>query len=216
MDTPLRFHWSLSQAGDPFRRAQSTRTQTGLLSLEAQLALCRRAEACGIESMLMAIGFSRPDPLLLAIALGLETTRISFMVACRPGLVSPTAFVQQVNTVSALLQGRICINVVCGHTPHELRYYGDCLPHDARYARTDEFLSICRAYWRRDAEVNFHGTYYTIERGRLHTPFVSPERTAPELYVGGNSAQAAALAVRHAACLWRLSEPPEALRPHIR
>jgi alkanesulfonate monooxygenase len=106
--------------------------------------------------------------------------------------------------------------VVCGHTPHELRYYGDCLPHDARYARTDEFLSICRAYWRRDAEVNFHGTYYTIERGRLHTPFVSPERTAPEIYVGGNSAQAAALAVRHAACLWRLAEPPEALRPHIR
>jgi alkanesulfonate monooxygenase len=215
MEKPLRFHWSLSQAGDPFRRAQSTLKQRGLLSLEAQLALCRRAEACGIESMLMAIGFSRPDPMLLSVALGLETEHIKFMVACRAGLLSPTTFVQQVNTVSALLQGRICLNMVCGHTPHELRYYGDFLPHDARYERTDEFLSICRAYWRREAEVNFHGTYYHIARGRLHTPFVSPERTAPEIFLGGNSAQAAALAARHASCLWRLAEAPEALRPHI-
>src|SRR5262245_40832244 len=144
MTKPLRFHWSLSQAGDPLRRAQSTLKQRGLLSLEAQLALCRRAEACGIESMLMAIGFSRPDPMLLSVDLGLETEHIKFMVACRAGLLSPTTFVQQVNTVSALLQGRICLNMVCGHTPHELRYYGDFLPHDARYERTDEFLSICQ------------------------------------------------------------------------
>src|SRR5262245_6215879 len=114
MEKPLRFHWSLSQAGEPFRRAQATTQQSGLPKLEAQLALCRRAEAYGIESMLMAIGFSRPDPLLLAVRLGMETEKIHFMVACRSGLVSPTFFVQQVNTVSALLQGRICINIVSG------------------------------------------------------------------------------------------------------
>src|SRR5438445_4547148 len=37
---------------------------------------------------------------------------IKFMIACRPGVVSPTVFVQQINTVSALTGGRVHINIV--------------------------------------------------------------------------------------------------------
>jgi hypothetical protein len=46
---PLRFHWSLSPAGDPLRRARDTREMSGLPNLEAQVDLCRRAEDNGIE-----------------------------------------------------------------------------------------------------------------------------------------------------------------------
>src|SRR4029077_9645182 len=103
--------------------------------------------------------------------------QIKFMVACRPGLITPTLFVQQVNTLSTLIGGRVSINIVAGHTPNELRYYGDSLPHDERYARTDEFLTICRAFWARgeDGEVDFEGRHYRIDRGRLNTPFLAPE-----------------------------------------
>src|SRR4051794_21429282 len=102
----LRFHWSLSQAGNPFRRAERRETMSGLPDLNAQLALCRAAERNGIDSVLMAIGSVRPDPLALSVALGRATERIAFMIACRSGLISPTLFVQQINTVSALLGGR--------------------------------------------------------------------------------------------------------------
>jgi alkanesulfonate monooxygenase len=189
----------------------------GLLDLSAQVALCRQAEESGIESMLMAIGFTRPDPILLSAVLGLETTRIKFMVACRPGLVSPTYFVQQINTLSTLVGGRVSINIVAGHTPGELRYYGDFLPHDERYARTDEFLTICRALWSRrgDDVVDFEGRYYRVDKGRLNTPFLSAERSAPEIFVGGNSAQATDLAVRHADCLWRFPDAPARLAEEI-
>jgi len=115
---------------------------SGLFDIGQQIEACRQAEQNGIESMLMAIGFTRPDPLQLAIAIGLQTEKIKFMVACRSGLVSPTFFVQQLNTVSAILPDRILLNVVCGHTPHELRYYGDFLDHSERYRRTGEFLTV--------------------------------------------------------------------------
>src|SRR5436305_13685123 len=145
---PLRFHWSLSQVGDKFRGASETANMKGLLSLEAQVEFCRAAEQNGIDSLLMAFGFTRPDPTALSAALGMNTDRIKFMIACRPGVMSPTVFVQQINTISALTNGRVHINIVTGHSPHELRYYGDPLEHDQRYERTDEFLDVCRAFWR--------------------------------------------------------------------
>ena len=163
MDRPLRFHWSLSQAGDKLRRAQATTRMSGLFDLEQQIQVCRHAENNGIESMLMAIGFTRPDPLQLAIAIGLQTEKIKFMVACRSGLISPTFYVQQLNTASALLPGRMLLNIVCGHTPHEMRYYGDFLDHDERYRRTGEFLAVCRGLWERKFPYSFNGEYYKIE-----------------------------------------------------
>src|SRR5205807_1646319 len=214
-EMPLRFHWSLSQVGDKFRRAKATTEMSGLPNLDAQIEFCRRAEESGIDSLLMAFGFTRPEPITLSAALGMKTSKIKFMVACRPGILSPTLFVQQVNTVSAVTNGRICINLVAGHTPHELRYYGDFLGHDERYERTDEFLTICRRFWNGHTEVNFDGKYYKIENGRLNAPFVSPERASPEIYLGDNSELAAELAIKHAHCLWRFADKPESVRAHV-
>ena len=210
----LRFHWSLTQAGDPWRKAQPTAVQSGLPNLPAQIDFCRCAERNGIESLLLAFGFARPDPLVLAAALGTATESITLMVAGRSGVFSPPVFVQQVNTVSALARGRISINVVAGHSPHEHAYYGDFLPHDERYRRTEEFLDVCAALWRRETEVNYEGSHYRIEGGRLGTPFLSDDgATAPEIFLGGNSPQAEDLAIKHADCLLRYPETPERLRP---
>lgn len=205
----LRFHWSLSQAGDPFRRAGATRAMKGVPELDAQLELCRSAERNGIESVLMAISFTRPDPLVLTTVLGLETERLKFMVACRAGLISPTLFTQQLNTLASLIGPRVLVNFVSGHTPRELYAYGDFLEHDQRFARTAEFLSVCQALWR-GASVNFKGSYYQVEEARLGT-----RAQAPEIYVSGNSQAAADLAQTHAHCLWRFPKPPDLLAPLI-
>jgi len=211
----LRFHWSMSSAGETHRGAKARAAQSGVPDLDAHVEFCRRADECGIDSLLTAFGFHRPDPIALAAALGMVTKRIKFMVAVRSGVCSPTSLVQQVNTVSALTRGRICLNIVAGHTPEEQRGYGDFLSHDERYERTDEFLSVCRSFWSGDMAVNFAGTYYQIENGKLNTPFVSSDRTSPEIFVGGNSAVAERLAMKHADCLWRLPDTPERLRPRV-
>jgi alkanesulfonate monooxygenase len=188
---------------------------SGLLDFEEQVSFCRAAEASGVESLLMAFGFYRPDPMTLSMALAMRTERIKFMVAVRPGVTSPTSFVQQVNTVSALSLGRICINVVTGNSPQELHYYGIFLDRDQRYERADEFLSVCHAFWRQNGEVTFNGKYYTITDGKLNTPFVSNDRQSPEIFLGGNSEFAEQLAIKHAHCLWRFADTPENLRDRV-
>lgn len=215
MKKSLRVHWSLSQAGDTFRKSKSLNTQSGVANIEAQVALCQQAEAYGIDSMLMAIGFTRPDPLLLSLMLGQATQKLKFMVAVRPGLISPTLFVQQINTLSCLINGRVHINVVSGRSPQEHRYYGDFFSHDKRYQRTAEFMAICNAFWQQEGEVNFKGEFYEIENGKLNTPFVSPNANKPEIFIGGNSDSAAKIAGNHADCLWRFPDTPERLQHQI-
>jgi len=210
----LRFHWSMSSAGEKYRGARA-RAAVDVQEIDTLVRFCRHAEECEIESVLTAFGFHRPDPIVLAAAVGVQTTKIKFMVAVRSGIFSPTAFVQQVNSVAAVTNGRICLNVVAGHTPEEQRYYGDFLAHDERYDRTDEFLTVCRAFWKRDREVDFEGKYYRIEKGKLNVPFVAPDRAAPEVFLGGGSQRAEQLAIRHADCLWRLPDTPDALRQRV-
>jgi len=197
MTIPLRFHWSMSSAGGNLRGAQA-RGALAIQSLDSMLRFARHAEECGIESLLTAFGFHRPDPFTVAAALGALTTRIKFM--------------QQVNTIAMLTGGRICLNIVAGHTPEEQGYYGDFLSHDERYERTDEFLRICAAFWKRDGDVNFAGRHYRVANGKLNIPFSAPDRTSPEIYLGGSSAVAEKLAIEYADCLWRLPDTPEKLR----
>lgn len=215
MDQALRFHWSLSRVGDNLRSSRPMAEQAGVLSFDAQAEFCRRAEECEIESVLMAFGFTRPDPVVLSMAIGMKTRKMKFMVAIRSGVIAPTLFVQQINTISTLTNGRVCVNMVTGHIPRELGYYGDFLEHDERYARTDEFLSICRAFWRKEGEVNFDGKYYKIENGTVNIPFISDQVTAPEIYLGGNSQLADEMAIKHADCLWRFPDVPEKLQPRV-
>jgi alkanesulfonate monooxygenase len=212
----MRFLWSLSSVGDKLRRTQAMTSMSGVPDIGEHIAFCRRAEACGIESLLMAFGFTRPDPVTYSAALGRHTEKIKFLVAVRSGICAPTYFVQQINTLSALTGGRVCINIVAGRAPDEQRYYGDFLSHDERYERTDEFWAICHALWRGGGPVDFTGRHYRVEGARLNTPFVSTEQTRPEIYLGGSSDQAFALAKRHADCLFTFPDAPQRMEPKIR
>jgi alkanesulfonate monooxygenase len=213
----MRFHWSLPSTGVSDRRkGADLRTEINPVGdLDRQRDFCQRADAWGIDSLLLPIGFQRADPSVLATAFGLVTERVRFMTASRPGVISPTHFVQQVNTVSAFTNGRIAINVVSGQGSDELRYYGDFSTHDERYQRTDEFWTICHALWRREFPVNFEGRFLRVEGARVNQEFVSPERNRPYIYIGGSSDLARGLAIKHADCLLRLIEPPDQFAPKI-
>ena len=212
----MKFHWRLLQGGETANMTRATgwnRRETGLPDLERQAEFCRHAEECGITGLLTDVGAAKPDPILLAAALGLATEKIELIVAYRSGLIPPTTFVQQLNTLSALIEGRFSLNIVAGHSPLEQRYYGDFLSHDERYPRTEEFLAICHAFWRNDGPVNFRGKYYQIENGRLNTGFVSKSRTSPEIFIGGGSEAARALAISQGSCWMCLADTPANLEP---
>jgi alkanesulfonate monooxygenase len=218
---PLRFHWSVpGSAGDKGIRGATARADTSALpDVGSHVTFARSAEAAGMDSVLVPIGFYRPDPVTVGAVMGTETNTVKFMLASRSGLISPTYFVQQVNTLSVLTNGRVSINSVAGHTPEEMRFYGDQLPHDERYRRTEEFWAVCHALWdapvKGGGPVNFDGTYYRIRDAQVSVPFRSDERTRPEIYLGGNSSEAQRVAIAQADCHLRFADAPDLLAPSV-
>ncbi|MGH3329230.1 MAG: LLM class flavin-dependent oxidoreductase [Streptomycetales bacterium] len=184
--------------------------------LNKQLTLCHEAEQRGVDSVLIDFGFGKPDPFAWAAALGRRTTHLKLLVAVRAGVSSPTYCVQQVNTVAAVTGGRVCVAIADEGTPDDQRYYGDVLGPDARHRRSDEFWSVCHGLWRDDEPVDFSGSHYHIEGAKITTPFVSQGRSRPEIYVAGDSEQAAEIAVRHADCLFVPAASPEGMASRMR
>lgn len=215
MTAPLRFHWRLIQGGDLEGAIAPERVSSAVAfpEMAAQIAFCREAEQSGIDSVLVDISSAKPDPMVLGMALAASTERLKFMVAHRPGLMSPALFAQQVGTFSTLASGRITLNVVAGYSPAEQLTYGDSAAHDTRYERMKEYLTVCGRFWSAKEPVNFAGQHYRIQDGRLGTPFVAPNRSAPEIYVGGGSANAREAASALADCWLRFADTPENVAP---
>ena len=187
-----------------------------LPDMEGWVRFARCAEDAGIESVLLSFSRYEPDTIFVACAVGLATKKLKFIVAYRLGLMQPATFVQQINTLSGVIGGRVSLNIVAGSSMVEQRGYGDFLDHDERYARAEEFLSVCRSFWANNGEVNFSGEYCRIEHGKLFTPFLAPDRTMPEVYVSGHSEQAQHLALTQGSCYLRLIDTPEKLEPVVK
>ncbi|MDT5063201.1 MAG: alkanesulfonate monooxygenase [Acidobacteriota bacterium] len=225
----LRFHWMLPKGGEVAvgtpqtaqeaarYRILSTKGKTAASrpDMEGWVHFARHAEEAGIDSVLISFSRYEPDPFVISCALGQATTKLKFIVAYRSGLMQPTTFVQQVNTLSALINGRVSLNIVAGSSSLEQHGYGDFLAHDERYARAGEFLSICHSFWRGKGEVDFNGKYYQVEKGKLHTPFVAPDRTAPEIYISGHSEPSERLACSSGTCWLRVIDTPEKLKAAV-
>jgi alkanesulfonate monooxygenase len=225
----LKFHWMLPKAGEvdvdspqtPYAasryRIESTRPTSPATrpDMKGWVHFAQRAEKAGIDSVLISFSRYEPDPLVVACALGQATKQLKFISAYRAGLMQPTTFVQQVNTVSALTQGRISLNVVVGSSTVEQHGYGDYLAHDDRYRRAEEFLEICHSFWRRNGDVSFEGNYYRLDHGKILTPFVASGQTSPEIYVSGHSERAEELACTQGTCWLRVIETPETLQPVV-
>ena len=183
--------------------------------MEGWTTFARSAEDAGIESVLLSFSRYEPDTILIACAIGQVATKLKFIVAYRMGLMQPATFVQQINTLSGTIGGRVSLNIVAGSSTVEQRGYGDFLDHDERYARAEEFLSVCRAFWANNGDVDFDGKYCHVEKGKIFTPFQAPDRTAPEIYVSGHSDQALHLAQSQGSCYLRLIDTPEKISPAV-
>jgi alkanesulfonate monooxygenase len=180
----LRFHWMLPKAGEVaagttpagarhYRvAAVGDDSPARRPDLPGWTHWARQAENSGIDSTLVCFNRYEPDPFIVATALGCATSKLTFILAYRSGLMQPATFVQQINTLSGVIGGRVAVNLVAGSSSSEQRGYGDFLSHDDRYARAEEFLSVCHAFWRNGQDVDFEGRHYRVQGGRIHTPFV--------------------------------------------
>lgn len=209
----MRFHWFLPTSGDgrsitggghglARRHGQPRAAASRPPTIDYLAQVARAAEQAGFEAVLTPTGTYCEDAWLVTAALTQVTTRLKFLVAFRPGALSPTLAAQMAATYQRISGGRLLLNVVTGGEAAEQRRFGDHLGKDERYARTSEFLSIVRGAW--DGPFDFRGDYYEVEGA---TVAERPD-PVPELYFGGSSAAAGPVAARHVDVYLTWGEPP--------
>jgi len=174
--------------------------------------IAKAADSLGFGGVLLPTGKSCEDPWIAASALIPITRRLKFLVAVRPGLMSPTIAARMASTFDRISGGRLLINVVTGGDPVELAGEGLHLSHDARYDLTDEFLTV----WRKallGEEIDFAGEYIRIDGGKVLYPPV--QQPYPPLYFGGSSEAGHKVAGRHVDVYLSWGEPPEQVAEKI-
>jgi hypothetical protein len=145
----LRFHWFLPTSGDG-RDIVGGGHGTSIgsagtmrpASIEYLGQIARSAEQLGFVGALTPTGAWCEDAWLTTAMLVEGTERLKFLVAFRPGLISPTLSAQMAATFQRHSKGRLLLNVVTGGESGEQRAYGDFEDKAHRYARASEFLEI--------------------------------------------------------------------------
>ncbi|MBR8639890.1 LLM class flavin-dependent oxidoreductase [Streptomyces tuirus] len=206
----LTFHWFLPTNGDSRHvvggghgtpATASGQDRPPSVAYLSQVA--RAAEEVGFAGALTPTGAWCEDAWLTTAMVSRHTERLKFLVAFRPGLISPTLAAQMAATFQRQTGGRLLLNVVTGGENQEQRAFGDFLDKDSRYRRTGEFLHVVRKLWQGES-VDLHGEHLQVQDARL----ARVPDPVPQVYFGGSSPIAGEIAARHADVYLTWGEPP--------
>ncbi|KAF1020579.1 MAG: Methanesulfonate monooxygenase [Paracidovorax wautersii] len=156
----------------------------------------RAHEAAGFDGVLLPHNAGWADNFLTVARAAGVTRTLRFLLAHRPGFISPTLAARKLATLDHYTQGRLLLHVITGGREQEQRRDGDYLAHDERYARTDEYLHILRTLWASTGPVDHAGTHYRFEQGSHEPKPLQPGGIS--ISFGGASAAALEVAARHA------------------
>ncbi len=174
--------------------------------------IAQAADRLGFGGVLIPTGRSCEDSWLVAASLIPVTQRLKFLVALRPGIISPTVAARQAATLDRLSNGRALFNLVTGGDPDELAADGLNLSHAERYEAAVEFTRI----WRRVLEgetVDLDGKHLQVKGAKLLYPPIQQPR--PPLYFGGSSEAAHELAAEQVELYLTWGEPLDAVAEKI-
>jgi alkanesulfonate monooxygenase len=135
----MKLFWFIPTHGDG--RYLGTSEAGRPLDLSYLQQVTAAIDRLGFYGALLPTGRSCEDAWVAASFLAAATQRMRFLVAVRPGLVSPTLAARMAATFDRLSGGRLLINVVTGGDPIELAGDGLFQSHDGRYEITDDFLN---------------------------------------------------------------------------
>lgn len=201
--TDLSFGDAVSALSGTAETTRATRAVRREPTIDYLGQIARSAEQLGFVGALTPTSTECEDAWITTAALSQVTRRLKFLVAFRPGLLSPTLAAQMAATYQRITGGRLLLNIVTGGEDIEQRRFGDGLDKDGRYARTGEFLHVLRELFTGEP-VSFRGEHLWVEGavlpGELHRP---------EIFFGGSSPAAIQVAAQHSDVYLTWGEPPE-------
>ncbi len=147
----------------------------------------------------------------LAPALAAVTERLELMLAVRPNYHSPALTAKALSTLDTIAPGRLSLNVVSSWWKDEAAQYGAPFDvHDARYARTQEWLEVVGRLLREDT-VTHQGPLYQLAGAVLEPKPARP----PAIYMGGESAKAKEVIAQQADAYVMHGDSPEVIAAKV-
>lgn len=210
----LKILWFIPTHGDSRYLGTSRGGRQADLAYFKQIAVA--ADSLGYEGVLIPTGRSCEDPWTVAASLIDATRRLKFLVALRPGLITPSQYARITATFDRLSGGRLLLNLVTGGDAEELEGDGLFLPHADRYRLSSEFLTIWREIVSRSHQgegFDHDGELLKVKGAKLLYPPV--QAPYPPLFFGGSSPEAHELAAAQLDTYLTWGEPPAAVAEKI-
>jgi alkanesulfonate monooxygenase len=149
------------------------------------LQVASAVDTLPFSGALMAIGVPGCfDPWSIAAAAAMVTTRMRFLIATYPGVVTPTQLALQALTLDHLSGGRVMLNVV-GSNPFSMAAHGLHLDKDERYAMLTEYWNSFSTLYAGGAPTA--GKYFDIENPHTLLGLPPVQSPHPPLWGAGGS-----------------------------
>jgi alkanesulfonate monooxygenase len=201
---PLDLFWFLPTSGDGSYLGTEKGHRPSDIGYLRDIA--QAADRLGYGGALLPTGPNCLDGWVVGSALAPQTQRLKFLLALRPGFLTPGLAARQSAALDRISNGRLLLNIVTGGSPKELAGDGLLLDHDERYVLTAEFLTI----WRRllgEGSVDFTGKRLAAHEARIGY-FDSLQKPYPPLWFGGSSPAGIEVAADHVDTYLTWGEPP--------
>jgi len=199
----MQICWFIPTTGDG--RYLGSAQQSRVTDYAYLRQIAQATDELGYYAVLLPTGNSCEDAWVVASALMPSTRRLRFLVAVRPGIMTPTVAARMTATFDRLSGGRLLINVVTGGDPKEAAAEGVFLSHDERYEVTGEFLHVWRTVLAGQT-CSYQGKHLKVEEARVYYP--ATQQPYPPLYLGGSSPAAMEIAAEHVDVYLTWGEPP--------
>ncbi|MBS7812053.1 LLM class flavin-dependent oxidoreductase [Roseococcus pinisoli] len=167
--------------------------------------ITRLHEEGDFDRVLAGYWTNAADGFLVLAQAATAVKRLNFLLAHRPGFVSPTLAARKLATLDQLTGGRLALHVISGGEDIDQRKDGDHADHGARYRRTDEFLDILRRIWTAEGPIDHAGEFYRFEQAWSDIRPV--QKPYLPIFFGGASDIALRVAARHADVYALFGEP---------
>jgi dimethylsulfone monooxygenase len=194
---PVRFaYWVPNVSGGLVVSTVEQRTDH---SPAYNIDVARTAESVGFDYALTQVRYlasygadAQHESVSFSLGLLSATERLKVIAAVHPGQWPPAVLAKLGATAQALHDDRFCLNVVSGWFKKEYTDLGlPWLDHEERYRRAEEFIEVLRGLWGTD-ELTYRGDFYRTR----DVTFRPQPAQAPEVFQGGNSTAARAMAGR--------------------
>lgn len=207
----MEVFWFLPSNGDG--RYIGTSVGQRELSFNYLKQITTSVEELGYDGMLIPTGEFCEESWSLASSLIPFTDRLKFLIALRPGVLSPTLAARMAASLDRISNGRLLLNIVTGGSPKQLKGEGLFLDHSKRYDLTDEFLDIWRGLLKGE-EVDYQGEHLQVEKAKVQ--FQSVQAPYPPLFFGGSSLPGQQVAAKHADTYLTWGEPPNLVAEKVK